>query len=162
MKLTKRIMLITGLVAVLIAGAVLAVAGAQHRRGLVGSFGPGHQFRLERMLDRASVYLGLSQEQETQIRAILTAAKPVVQPLVMQLAENKKALEATTANGNFDEAQVQSIAAKQGQTLAALIVEKERVKDQIYDVLTPEQRARAEQFRARIEARIRQHFNFTE
>ena len=93
-----------------------------------------------------------------QIRAILEAEKPKIAPLVMDLATGHKALQTATNEGNFNEAQIQTIAAKQGETIAALIVEKERVKTQIYAVLTPEQRAKAEELRTRIEQRIQDHF----
>lgn len=152
---TKRIVIVASIAAVLVAGSVFAFA--QSRRG--GRFaGSGVPAFAQRFLDRASVYLGLSDEQEAQIKAILEAEKPKVQPLIAELAANRKALQEATDNGTFNEAAVKAIADKQGETLAALIVEKERVKTQIYAVLTPEQRAKAEQFRARIEDRMKRHF----
>jgi Spy/CpxP family protein refolding chaperone len=52
-------------------------------------------------------------------------------------------MKAATANGAFDEAAVSQIAAEQGQLSAQLIVEKERVKSQIFAILTNEQKAKA-------------------
>jgi periplasmic protein CpxP/Spy len=152
---TKRIVIAASVGIVLVAGSVFAFAHG-HRRGHFA--GTGVPVFAQRFLDRASVYLGLSDEQEAQIKAILEAEKPKVQPLVAQLAANRKALNEATDNGTFNEAQVKAIADKQGETLAALIVEKERVKTQVYAVLTPEQRAKAEQFRTRIEDRMKKHF----
>lgn len=152
---TKRIVIVASIAAVLVAGSVFAFA-KHHRQGHFagGGFPPFAQ----KFLNRASVMLGLSDEQEAQIKAILEAEKPKVQPLIAELAANRKALQEATDNGTFDEAAVKAIADKQGNTLAALIVEKERVKTQIYAVLTPEQRAKAEQFRSRIEDRMKRHF----
>ncbi|MDX2034132.1 MAG: Spy/CpxP family protein refolding chaperone [Blastocatellia bacterium] len=159
---TKRIAITLSVAAILVAGAVFAVAqtGRQHGFGPFGGrFAAGNAQRMiDRVLNRASVVLGLTDEQETQIKAILETAKPTVQPLVAQLAVNHKALAEATANGAFNETQVKAIAARQGDTLAALIVEKERVKTQIYAILTPEQRAQAEQIRERIENRLKDHF----
>lgn len=152
---TKRIVIAGCVATVLVAGSVFAFAQG-HRRGNFA--GTGVPAFAQKFLNRASVYLGLSDEQEAQIKAILEAEKPKVQPLIAELAANRKALQQATDNGSFDETQVKTIADKQGDTLAALIVEKERVKTQIYAVLTPEQRAKAEQFRARIEERVKQHF----
>ncbi|MBP6823412.1 MAG: Spy/CpxP family protein refolding chaperone [Acidobacteria bacterium] len=152
----KRIVIAASIGIVLIAGSVIAFAQG-HRRGHFA--GTGAPAFAQRFLDRASVYLGLSDEQEAQIKAILEAEKPKIQPLVAELAANRKALNEATDNGTFNETEVKAIAAKQGETLAALIVEKERVKTQILAVLTPEQRAKAEQFRTRIEDRMKQHFN---
>lgn len=152
---TKRIVIAGCVATVLVAGSVFAFAQG-HRRGNFA--GTGVPAFAQKFLNRASVYLGLSDEQEAQIKAILEAEKPKVQPLIAELAANRKALQQATDNGSFDETQVKAIADKQGETLAALIVEKERVKTQIYAVLTPEQRAKAEQFRTRIEERVKQHF----
>ena len=151
---TKRIVIVACIAVVLVAGSVLAFAHS--RRGHFA--GTGLPMFAQKFLVRASVMLNLSDEQDTQIKAILEAEKPKVQPLIAELAANRKALQEATDNGAFNEAQVSAIAAKQGDTLAALIVEKERVKTQIYAVLTPEQRAKAEQFRSRIEDRIKRHF----
>lgn len=151
---TKRIIVAISAAVVLVAGATFAFA--QSRRGHFA--GTGLPMFAQKFLDRASVMLDLSDQQEAQIKAILEAEKPKVQPLIAELAVGRKALQEATDNGAFNEAQVKALADKQGETLAALIVEKERVKTQIYAVLTPEQRAKAEQFRSRIEDRIKQHF----
>ena len=159
MQLNKRIAITLGLTALIGGGAIMAVA---QTRG----FGPPARWAMagntprfvQHLLDRASVALALTDQQEAQIKAILEAEKPKVMPLVLTLKANREALESATANGAFNETQVQVIAAKQGQTLAALIVEKERVQSEIFAVLTPEQRAKAEQFRERIKERIQRHF----
>lgn len=150
----KRILVAMGVIAVMAAGTIFAVAGAR-RHG----FGHGpRSFGMERMLGRAQSYLGLSEEQVARIRTILDGEKPKVQPIVAQLARNHQALRELTANGAFDEARVQQLAQEQGAQMAALLVEKERAKTQIYQVLTPEQRAKADQFRDRVEQRVREHF----
>lgn len=151
---TKRIIVAISAAVVLVAGATFAFA--QSRRGHFA--GTGLPMFAQKFLDRASVMLDLTDQQEAQIKAILETEKPKVQPLIAELAVGRKALQEATDNGAFNEAQVKALADKQGETLAALIVEKERVKTQIYAVLTPEQRAKAEQFRSRIEDRIKQHF----
>ncbi len=152
---TKRIVIAASIAVVLVAGSVFAFAQT-HRRG---HFRDSNLLGFaQKFLGRASAYLKLTDEQEAQIKAILEAEKPKVQPLIAELAVTRKALNEATDSGTFDEAQVKAIATKQGETLAELIVEKERVKTQIYAVLTPEQRAKAEQFRARIEERVKQHF----
>ena len=159
---TRRIVISLSAAALLIGGVIFAGAQTARRQGFGpfgGRFAAGNpQQMIERFVNRASVVLDLTDEQEAQIKAILEAEKPAVQPLVAQLALNHKALAAATADGAFNEAQIKAIAAKQGETLAALIVEKERVKTQIYAILTPEQRAQAEQIRERIENRLKDHF----
>ena len=60
-----------------------------------------------------------------------------------------------TAKGNLDEGKVQEIAARQGATIAKLLVEKEHFKSKIYTtVLTPEQRTKADELQARWHERL--------
>lgn len=157
----KKIIITISVVALLVTGTIFAFASQQHfgkhRFGGRGFAGNPEKF-IERGLQRAAVMLDLTDEQQTKIKAILEAEKPVVQPLVMQLAANRKELQQVTDNGQFNEAQVQAIATRQGQTLSQLIVEKERVQSQIYAVLTPEQRAKAEKMRDHFMERVQDHF----
>lgn len=158
----KKIIITISLVALIVTGTVIAFAAThqlqrQHRFAGRGFEGNADKF-IERMLKRAAVVLDLTEAQKQQIKAVLEAEKPVVQPLLKDLATNRQALLTTTDNGQFNEADVQTIATKQGQTLAQLIVEKERVKAQVYAILTPEQRAKAEKLRAHFEERIHEQF----
>jgi protein CpxP len=157
----KKIIIAVSVVALLITGTIFAFASQQHfgkhRFGGRGWAGNPEKF-IEHALQRATMMLDLTAEQQTKIKAILEAEKPVVQPLVQQLAANRQELQQVTDNGQFNEAQVQAIATKQGQTLSQLIIEKERVQAQIYAVLTPEQRAKAERMRKHFIERVQDHF----
>ena len=157
----KKIIITVSVVALLIMGTIFAFA-AQRPFGMrhFGSrgFGGNPEKFIEHAVSRAALMLDLTSEQQTKIKAILAAEKPIVQPLVMQLRANRQELQQTTDNGQFNEAQVQAIAAKQGQTLAQLIVEKERVQAQIYAVLTPAQRTKAEKLRDQFMERVQEHF----
>lgn len=114
----------------------------------------GHPF-VRRIMARIAEHLDLTGAQKTEIKSIISAERPLVEPLVRQLAATRKQLRNVSKNGNFDEAQVRSLASQQAQTVAELIVAKERVKSKIYNVLTPEQRAKAEKLRTRFESRVR-------
>lgn len=151
----RTIAVIAGIV--LVAGAVYsasALASSEGQRGFVrGHKGPGLRGMI---MGRVARELNLTDQQKVEIKAIIEAERPRVEPLVRQLAATRRELREATANGQFDEAQVGALASRQGQTLAQLIVEKERVKSQVYGVLTPEQRAKAAEIINRIESRIRQ------
>ncbi len=157
----KKIIIGISVLALLVTGTIFAVASqhpfGQHRFGGRGLAGNPDKL-IEHALNRAAVVLDLTEAQKTQIKAILEAEKPTVQPLVMQLTAQHKELRTVTDDGQFNEAQVQAIAARQGQTMTQLIVEKERVQSQIYTVLTPEQRAKAEKMRDQFMSRIQGHF----
>ncbi|HAF14242.1 MAG TPA: hypothetical protein DCK93_02255 [Blastocatellia bacterium] len=108
--------------------------GPPHREG----FGPG-------MLEHLTRELNLTDAQQTQIKAILDGAQAATEPLEKKMDEAHKQLEAATANGQFDETQVRALANQQAQVMADTIVEHERTKSKIYNVLTAEQRAKADE-----------------
>ena len=68
--------------------------------------------------------------------------KTKTRPMMQQLRQNEQA-ENANVNGSFDENQARAFANKQAQLMTDLIVEKERTRSQVYDVLTPEQRQKA-------------------
>lgn len=64
-------------------------------------------------------------------------------------------MASANANGNFDEAKARAIADEQATTVSQLFVERERLISRIYnEVLTPEQRVKADQLRARMHGHI--------
>src|SRR5215831_4202002 len=96
------------------------------------------------MLKRMTKQLNLTDAQQTQIKGIMAGEKTKIQPLMQQLRQNEQA-EQASINGTFDENQARAFAGKQAQLTADLIVEKERMRSQVYAVLTPEQRQKAQQ-----------------
>lgn len=97
--------------------------------------------------------LNLTDEQKAQVKQIREASKTTVKPIREQMRANRRKLQELSANGNFDAAQVQAIAAQQGNLSAQLIVERERVKSQLFQILTPEQRAQAAEMKAKMKER---------
>ena len=94
--------------------------------------------------------LNLSDEQNAQVKAVFDAEHSTVEGLMKKLDDLREQLRAATANGQFDEAQVRTLANQQGQTQADLIVEHERTKAKIYGLLTAEQRSKLEQLHERM------------
>jgi Spy/CpxP family protein refolding chaperone len=101
--------------------------------------------------------LNLTDAQKQQIKAIRAEESPKMKPLGQQLKAGRDQLNALMKSGPFDEAKVRSIAKGQADTLTELIVAKERMKSRIYAVLTPEQRAKAEQIRESWKAKKAKH-----
>ena len=91
--------------------------------------------------------LNLTDAQRKQMKTIVSEERPKMKPLFEQLKAGREQLDALIKSGPFDEAKVRSIAKAQADTLIDMIVAKERMKSQIYAVLTPEQRAKAEKLR---------------
>ncbi len=102
--------------------------------------------------------LNLTDAQKAQIKTMMQSQRATMRPLMQQLAENRKAMLAATANGAFDQAKVAAIANQQAQVMAQLTVQKESMHHQIYtQVLTPDQRTKTDQMREKQMARIDQH-----
>jgi Spy/CpxP family protein refolding chaperone len=146
----KKFFLVTALV--LAAAAGLYAGVTQDTRG-------GHRDHSGRMLQRLTQELNLTDAQQAQIKTIVQTEKAKVQPLRQQLRQNRLAQAQTGGTaGTFDEAQVRAFAAKQAQLMSDLTVERERTKSQIYAVLTPEQRTKAQALlQQRREHRMHKH-----
>lgn len=113
-----------------------------------GPHGPGG------MLAHLTRVLNLTDAQQAQVKTMWESEKPNVVPLFQQLEQGHKEMLGVTANGAFDEAKVNSIAQQQSQTLAKLIVEKEKLQSKFYQILTPEQRTRFTQMQQRHDQHI--------
>lgn len=99
--------------------------------------------------------LDLTEEQKAQIKQIRENSRTTVQPIRQQMRLNRQKLQELSANGNFDAAQVQAIATQQGNFSAQLIVERERIKSQVYQVLTPEQRQKVAERREQMKEQFK-------
>ncbi len=144
MKLT-RIRILT------IAAAVLLAATAVIAQGRHGFGGPGGDFH--RMLKQ----LDLTSDQQSQVKAIWAKEKPALQPLIQQMRQNHDAMKALEASGPFDETKTRALATQNSQTMIELQVEHARIKSEIMQILTADQKAKLAQIEANREARMKQH-----
>ena len=141
----KRITVIVSIAVLVIGATVFAVAqGPEAMRRMHG--GPhGHGDMLEHMARE----LNLTEDQKTQAKGIMDAAESAASGIHTKLEEIHKQLDAATANGQFDENQVRTLANQQAQLQAEMMVEHLRAKSKIFAILTPEQRAKAEELHKR-------------
>jgi Spy/CpxP family protein refolding chaperone len=99
--------------------------------------------------------LNLSDAQKSQINSMWEAERPTVGSLFQELGSEGKEMDSVTAQGSLDDSKVQAIAARQGETIAKLLIEKERLKSKIYtSVLNPEQRTKADQLQKTWHSRL--------
>jgi Spy/CpxP family protein refolding chaperone len=99
--------------------------------------------------------LNLSDVQRSQIKAMWQVERPTIALLVQELAAESREMDTTTAQEDPDERKVQAIAARQGEMIAKLLVEKEHFKLRVYtDVLNPEQRTKADEFQKNWHSRL--------
>lgn len=139
---------------VLCATATIAYA-QQNDAGGASGWGGGHRHGHMGFMARE---LNLTDAQKTQIKTIMQSQRTTTRPLMLQMVQNRAAMLAATANGAFDQAKVQALATQQSQLMAQMIVQKASVRSQIYNqVLTPEQKTKAEQLRQEQITRINEH-----
>lgn len=99
--------------------------------------------------------LNLNNTQKAQVKTIWQGEKPTVASLLRELAAENKEMDAATTQGSFDAGKIQPIADRQAATIAKLLVEKEKIRSQIYaNVLTPDQRAKADKLQERWHSRL--------
>jgi Spy/CpxP family protein refolding chaperone len=147
----KRYMTWSSVTLLLIAiGIIVARADGSVRHGW-GGRGWSHHGPLGYVAHQ----LNLNETQKSQIKSIWEAERPTVASLVQELASEGKEMDSVTAQGSFDDGKVQAIAARQGETIAKLSVEKERLKSKVYTtVLNPEQRTKADELQKTWHSRL--------
>ena len=94
---------------------------------------------------RMAWMLGLSAEQKGKVEAILAAEQEKCLPLLKALAESRTLLGAATHAATFDEKVIRDLAAGTFKLETEVLVTHARVRSRIAELLTAEQRARAEQ-----------------
>lgn len=139
MKLRSKIITATLMLISLFAIAAFAGQGPRGQRGPGGPGGPGgFPFRA----------LDLTDAQKEQIKAIHEDERTKTEAARKQTHEAHQALREATAKGQFDETKVRAIAATQAQAEIELTVSRTRAEAAVYKILTAEQQAKLDQFRA--------------
>jgi len=147
MSRTKFVAIGSALVLALAVTGVALAQGMHHR--MHGGF--------DRMLNHYSQALNLSTDQQDQIKSIWTKEKSTLDPLFQQMRQSHSQMEALTNNGAFDEAKVRALATQQAQTMVELEVQHARIKSEMMQVLTPDQKAKFAQLQAEHQQRWQQH-----
>lgn len=146
---------IFGLVAAifLITGSIFVIAQktADKDGNCFGPVGHGHRGGIEKALRG----LDLTAEQKSKVKEIMETSRASIQPLMEQSRANHERMRGLGSDGNFDQAQIETIAADQGRIAAKMIVEKGRIKAQIFAILTDEQKAKAETMRTKFEEKFK-------
>jgi Spy/CpxP family protein refolding chaperone len=151
-KMKRYMIWSSALLVLVVIAAGIAVARAAGP-GPRGWWGRGWGFRGP--LGYVSRELNLNDAQKSQIKTLWQAERPAVAMLVRDLASESKEMDSATTQGSLDESKAQAIAARQGETIAKLLVEKERFKSKVYStVLNPDQRAKAEELQKKWESRL--------
>lgn len=131
-----------------IGAAVLLAMAAAIAQGMHGHGGPGREFH--HMLKQ----LDLTADQQAQVKAIWEKEKPAMQPLMQQMRQNHQSMKALEATGTFDEAKTRALATQNAQTMVEVQVAHARIKSEIVQILTPDQKAKLAQIEAQHESHM--------
>jgi Spy/CpxP family protein refolding chaperone len=138
---STRIRIFTISAAVLLAAAVAIAQGPHGHGGPNGGFG--------HMLSFYTHYLDLTTDQQAQAKAIWEKEKPTIQPLIQQERQNRASMKALEAAGPYDEAKTRTLATANAQTAIELQVAHARIKSEIVQLLTPDQKSKLAAFEAK-------------
>ena len=115
---------------------------------------PNHGMRGKRGMGMMLRGLDLTDVQKEQIKAIVTASREGTKSLKDQMRANREQIQELSQDGSFDEARISELAGQQGAFHAQMIVEREKVKSQIFALLTPEQKAKAAEMRSKFKQKF--------
>jgi len=136
----NRILLIAGIGVLIVAATIFALA-----QGHPGSGERMHGGMSQDMVEHISRELNLTDAQKEQVKAILDSQSAAADERQAKLEDIHKQIDAATANGQFDEAQVRTLANQQAQLMADEMVEHLRMHSKLYGLLTAEQKVKADQ-----------------
>jgi periplasmic protein CpxP/Spy len=99
--------------------------------------------------------LGITEDQQAQMKATLQKEHANLKPLFQQLHQMDRQLK-QYSEGTYDAAKVQSLVAAQAQSLVQFKVEETRIHNELYQMLTSDQQAKLKEIEANREARMKQ------
>lgn len=100
--------------------------------------------------------LNLTDDQKSQMKAIMQKEHPALKPLMQQQHQIDLQLR-QYVEGQFDQTKVQALAAQKAQIEAQLTVQQTRIHNEMYQVLTADQQTKLKQLEANHEARMQKH-----
>jgi len=146
----KTVVVLASAAAVLLAiGAALAVPARMCRHGgRFGGYGFGGGFT------RVLASLDLTEDQKTEVKAILKDEESRIDPLVDELLRSKKALFEAVHSRTLDEKAVRAAASDSAGATTDLAVERARIVSRVRGILTDQQQDRLEAMRKRFQERL--------
>ena len=154
-----RFRLLIAAVAVLLGTAISKSQTAADTPPPPPMHGNHHEFGMgEQMLGFFADYLNLSDAQQAQMKSILQKEHPVMKPLFQQSHQIDLQLR-QYVQGTYDEAKVRALATQKAQVDAEITVQKTRIHNELFQVLTADQQAKMKEMEARHEARMQKHMH---
>lgn len=101
-------------------------------------------------------YLNLTDDQKTQMKAVMQKEHPAMKPLFQQSHQIDQQLR-QYVEGTYDEAKVRTLATQKAQVEVELTVAQTRVHNELFQLLTPDQQTKMKQFEANRDAHMQKH-----
>lgn len=141
----RKLLVVVGLVCTVSAVLVASAASFEDNGDFVRRRAIGAVVR------RIERQLNITDHQREQIRGILKTEQPTIQALAIRARQEREQLN---SRHSFDEAWVRTFAQQHASTTEDALVERQRVRAEIIQVLTPEQRKKAERVEENFSVRI--------
>lgn len=145
-----RLLVVGGLAITLPLAAQARPFGGDH-------FGPGAHAEMGMRgghgMNRMLRGLDLTEAQRDQIFQLRHAQAPALREKSKELRDIRKELQEATMSEQYDEARVRALSDNAARAMAELIEMRARLQNQIYQLLTPEQRTKLEERKARFSER---------
>lgn len=126
------------------------------------SSGPAHGWRGHGrgpMGPMMAAMLGLTEDQQSQIQSIHSAAWTAMRPLMQQEEALRQQLLQATETATFNQAKVQALATQLAQIQAQMTVARAQSEWKIFNVLTPDQQSKLAQFQQQMEQKRQSRMN---
>lgn len=137
-----------------IAAAIFVGVAALFAQGMHGH---GHDGEFTHMLGFYTEKLDLSAAQQDQMKGVWEKEKPALKPLMEQMRQNHIAMNNLAATGSFDEAKTRALATQNAQTMIELEVQHARIKAEMVQLLTADQKTKLQQLEAEHEQHMKDH-----
>ena len=141
--------------AVLTAGATFAQSAPAQPANPAQPGHPAFRAMRARRLARMAQFLSLTNAQKEQAKAAFQQARQQAQPIRTQLQQNRQALADAVKAGKSD-TEIQSLANTTGTLMGQLVAIRTGAFAKVYATLTPDQKAKADQWREQMRNRFQQ------
>ena len=143
----KRVLIGMLALVVLATGVMFAVGQKSADGGKRGGWGKrGGHHRGGGMAFRG---VDLTDDQKAKLKELRQSNREGLKSVREGLKANRKKMQELTANGAFDEAAVTALANEQAGLSAKMIVERQRIKSQMFSILTDEQKTKLAEMKAK-------------
>lgn len=117
----------------------------------------GHGMFGDHLLNHITSELNLTDAQQAQAKEIIAKSKPAMEASFQQMHQGHKAMEQLVTSGNFDENKAREIATQNSQTMIAMEVQQAKTMAEVFQILTPDQKAKAIQLLNQHDQHMQEH-----